>query len=931
MGKRPRLYLIDGHALAYRTYYALTRASDGSRWMTKSGEPTAGTYGFVSVLLRVIEQDAPDYLAVSFDTGRTFRDDLYQDYKATREKMPDDLQPQIERIRQVVRAFRIPVLEADGFEADDVLGTIARQAEAAGADVVILTGDRDLLQLATPHIHVLLAGQKLSEAVEYGPQEVSAKYGLSPSQLVDLKALIGDTSDNIPGVRGIGEKTAVALLQEHSTLDAIYNHLDDVAPRFRAKLEEGRETAYLSRDLGRIVTDVPIEFDLEACRLQGYDREAVAEHFRQLEFRSLLTRLQASLPAQPESRARQQLPLFAASTSPAPQPGAACCVVNSVEDLASLARQLQAARLLSVDTETTSTDPMSASLVGISLATEAGSGIYLPIGHSPTWAGAAQLELTQVAEALGPALSSPNLAKVGHNLKYDLLVLGRHGLPLSPLSFDTMLAEWLCDPASRNLGLKSLAWVRLGREMTEIESLIGSGKNQRSMSDVPIDQVAPYAAADAEVCLALQPLLEAELEAKGQGELFRQMEMPLVSVLADMERAGIRLDVGFLGTLSQQLAIRLAELEAEVYGQVGHEFNLNSTQQLSQVLFGELGLEPPDRTRKTAAGRYSTAAAVLDALRHKHPAVDLILEHREISKLKSTYTDALPARLLPSTGRVHTSYSQTGSVTGRLASSDPNLQNIPIRTDLGRQIRNAFIAEDGQLLLSVDYSQIELRIVAHMARDEAMIQAFLEDQDIHAATAAAVFGGNPSSISPEQRRHAKAVNFGLIYGMSAYGLARSTDMTLGEAENFVKVYFQRFPGVRAFLDHTRQLAAERGYVETLFGRRRYFPQLAPTASGLPEVNRARAEREAINAPIQGTAADVIKIAMIRLPPALAQAGLQARMLLQVHDELVLEVEEHAVGPTVTLVKSVMESAASLQVPLKTDAKVGRSWTDMQPV
>ena len=929
MAKRPRLFLIDGHALAYRTYFALTRASDGSRWMTKSGEPTAGTYGFVSVLLRVIEQDTPDFLAVSFDTGRTFRDDLYQEYKATREKMPDDLRPQIERIRQIVQAFRIPVLEAEGFEADDVLGTVARRAEDEGVDVVILTGDRDLLQLATRHIHVLLSGQKLSEAIEYGPEEVSARYGLSPKQLVDLKALIGDTSDNIPGVRGIGEKTAVALLQEHKSLDAIYRDLDQVAPRFRVKLEEGRENAYLSRDLGRIVTDVPIEFDLQECRLQGYDRDAVAEHFRQLEFRSLLARLQLSPASQPEVAGKQQLPLFVSSAPAAEPSGTPCWVVNTAEDLGRLARQLADARLLSVDTETTSTDPMAASLVGISLATEPDGGIYLPIGHSPAWAGAAQLELADVVEALGPAMASARLPKIGHNLKYDLIVLERHGLPLSPLSFDTMLAEWLCDPASRNLGLKSLAWVRLGREMTEIEALIGSGKNQRSMRDVPIDQVAPYAAADAEVCLALHSLLEAELREKGQESLFREMEMPLVGVLAGMEQAGIRLDVGFLSTLSQQLAVRLAELEADVYNQVGHEFNLNSTQQLSQVLFTELGLEPPDRTRKTAAGRYSTAASVLDELRHKHPVVDLILEQREIAKLKSTYTDALPGRVLPATGRVHTSYSQTGSVTGRLASSDPNLQNIPIRTELGRQIRNAFIAEEGWLLLSVDYSQIELRIVAHMAHDQAMIQAFLDDQDIHAATAAAVFGGEPGRITPEQRRHAKAVNFGLIYGMSAFGLSRSTDMTLAEAENFVKIYFQRFPGVRTYLDHTRRLAAEQGYVETLFGRRRYFPQLAPTASGIPEVNRARAEREAINAPIQGTAADVIKIAMIRLPSALAEAGLQARMLLQVHDELVFEVPQAEIGQTVAVVKSVMESAASLQVPLKTDAKVGRSWTDMQ--
>ncbi|MCJ7512107.1 MAG: DNA polymerase I [Anaerolineales bacterium] len=930
MGKRPRLYLIDGHALAYRTYYALTRASDGSRWMTKSGEPTAGTYGFVSVLLRVIEQDAPDYLAVSFDTGRTFRDDMYPDYKATREKMPDDLQPQIERIRQLVQAFRIPVLEAEGFEADDVLGTVARLAADLGAQVVILTGDRDLLQLASPNIHILLAGQKLSEAVDYGPEEVSARYGLAPSQLVDLKALIGDSSDNIPGVRGIGEKTAVALLQEHRTLDAIYDHLEQVAPRFRTKLEEGRESAYLSRGLGTIVTDVPIAFDLQACRLQGYDREAVSELFRQLEFRTLLTRLQAAAEEPGLLPGRQQLPLFISPGAQPAQAGPTTWIVNTSEDLARLARQLGSASVLAIDTETTSTDPMAAALVGISLATEAGAGIYLPVGHSPAWAGGAQLDLAQVVDGLRSALAAPHLPKVGHNLKYDYIVLARHGLPVAPLAFDTMLAEWLCDPASRNLGLKSLAWVRLGRDMTEIETLIGSGKNQRSMADVPIDQVAPYAAADAEICLALLPQLEAEMKEKGQAELFRQMEMPLVSVLAEMEMAGIRLDVGFLGTLSQQLAVRLAELEGQVYNQVGHEFNINSTQQLSQVLFVELGLEPPDRTRKTAAGRYSTAASVLDELRHKHRVVDLILEHREISKLKSTYTDALPARVLPATGRVHTSYSQTGSVTGRLASSDPNLQNIPIRTELGRQIRNAFIAEDGQALLSVDYSQIELRIVAHMARDQAMIQAFLDDQDIHAATAAAVFGGDPATIAPDLRRHAKAVNFGLIYGMSAYGLSRSTDMTLAEAETFVKVYFQRFPGVRAYLEHTRRLAAEQGFVETLFGRRRYFPQLAPTASGVPEVNRARAEREAINAPIQGTAADVIKIAMMRLPAALAKAGLHAHMLLQVHDELVFEVPLDEVGDTVSCVQAVMEAAVSLEVPLKTDAKVGRTWADMQP-
>jgi DNA polymerase-1 len=923
MAERPRLYLIDGHALAYRTYYALTRASDGSRWVTKSGEPTAGTYGFVSVLLRLIEQETPEYLAVSFDTGRTFRDDLYEDYKATREKMPDDLQPQIDRIRQLVQAFNIPVLEAEGYEADDVLGTAARLASGQDVDVIILTGDRDLLQLATESIHILLSGQKLSEAAEFGPLQVAEKYGVTPDQLVDLKALVGDASDNIPGVRGIGEKTATALLQQFGSLDEIYTQMEQVPPRFRTKLDEGREAAYLSRTLGKIVNDAPIVFELEACRLKPYDRELVADLFRELEFRSLLSRLE---PA--ETPASGQMALFASGDAAAPPSDLSTWVVQTPQDLARLADQLASATVISFDTETTSTDAVTAALVGISLAIEPDRGIYIPVGHRLDMAQGTQVELSAALQALRPAMTNPAIAKVGHNLKYDYTVLARYGLAPEPLAFDTMLAEWLCDPASRNLGLKSLAWVRLGREMTEIDSLIGSGRNQRSMAEVPIPQVAAYAGADAAVTLQLMPQLQAELDEKNQGALFRDLEMPLVRVLAEMEMAGVRLDTGFLHTLSDQLAGRLEQLEKEIFELAGRPFNINSTQQLSQVLFDELGLEPPDRTRKTASGRYSTAASVLEELRSEHRIVAIILEHREISKLRSTYADALPQRVTAATGRVHTSYSQTGSVTGRLASSDPNLQNIPIRTELGRQIRNAFIADEGCLLLSVDYSQIELRIVAHMADDQAMIQAFLDDQDIHAATAAAVFGADPASVSAEERRRAKAVNFGLIYGMSAFGLSRSTDMTLAEAETFVKVYFERFPGVRRYLERTRRLASEQGYVETLFGRRRYFPQLAPEAGGVPEVNRARAEREAINAPIQGTAADIIKRAMIALPAALRGAGLRGRMLLQVHDELVLEVPQPELAAAIPLVKQVMEGAADLKVPLKTDAKVGLTWADM---
>jgi DNA polymerase-1 len=929
MPSKPRLYLIDGHALAYRAYYALTATSDGSRWITKTGEPTAGVYGFTSVLLRLLEQEAPEYIAVSFDTGRTFRDDIFPEYKATREKTPEDLIPQFDRIREVVRAFGIPILEAEGFEADDVLGTVAGRVAETGVHVTIITGDRDLLQLADKSVTIRLAGQKLSEAVDFGPREVEEKYGIKVSQFVDYKALIGDTSDNIPGVRGIGEKSAVSLLQEFGTLDRIFGHLEQVPTRYRNKLETAQDIAYLSRDLAMIVRDVPVEFDLESCRRdQGYDRDRVAALFRDLEFRSLLDRL----PAGGEAGSAQQMQLFGSGMQSVHSAVVQeAHVVDSSQALEDLAGRLADAAQIAFDVETTGTDPMRAELVGISLAVEAGEGFYIPVGHHPATAGSPQLELERVVQALVKPLTNPAIPKVGHNVKYDAIVLARLGLMPFPLKFDTMLAEWLCDPGSRNLGLKSLAWVRLGVEMTNIQELIGTGRNQLTMAQVPIAEVAPYAVADAQICLALMPLLKDELASKKQLDLFNDLEMPLVAVLAQMEIAGVRLDTQFLNSLSRELAHRLQEIEDRIFKKVGHSFNINSTQQLSAVLFDELGLRPPDGARRTSSGHYSTAADVLEGLRESNPVVEQILEQREISKLKSTYTDALPGQVNPDTHRVHTSYSQTGSVTGRLASSDPNLQNIPIRTDLGRQIRRAFIAAPGHVLLSVDYSQIELRIVAHVANDRAMIQAFKEDQDIHATTAAAVFGVPVGAVSAEMRRRAKAVNFGLIYGMSPFGLTRSTDLTLAEAEKFVEAYFDRFPGVRVYLDETRRLAAEQGYVETLLGRRRYFPQLEHGATAVSAVARARAEREAINSPIQGTAADIIKLAMLHLPGALAKAGLAGRMLLQVHDELVLECPEDELGPTSKVVQRVMREAYKLKAPLKTDAKYGANWEMMAPV
>lgn len=923
MTDRPVLFLIDGHALAYRTYFALTGAGGGDRWITKSGEPTAGTYGFTSVLLRLLEQEAPQYLAVSFDTGRTFRDDLYEDYKATREKMPDDLRLQIDRIREVCQAFGIPLLEAEGYEADDVLGTVAHLASEKGAHVVILTGDKDLLQLADDHVTIRLAGQKLSEAIDYGPQEVTERMGLPPSKIVDFKAVVGDSSDNIPGVSGVGEKTAVKLLNKYGDLDMIYEHLEDVPTRFRNKLEEQRDQAYLSRQLAAIHTAVPIAFDLEACRAQSYDRDSVLEIFRELEFRTLMDRLPGA-----DGSNGGQLALFTSASSDSAAGDLETVIVQNHDQLEDLANELSGAESIAFDVETTGTDPMACKLVGIALAVSPDTGYYIPVGHTRDDQGG-QLDLETVLDALREPLTDPAIPKVGHNLKYDFTVLARYGLRVRPLAFDTMLAEWLSDPASRNLGLKNLVFVRLGMEMTDISELIGTGRKQITMADVPVAEAAPYAAADAAYTLGLYRALRGEIEEKGLMGLFEELEMPLVEVLANMEMAGISIDAEYLTQFSNQLNERLEQAESQAFSEVGEEFNLNSPQQLSRVLFEVLGLEPPDRTRKTATGYYSTAAEVLEQLRHVHPVVDLVLEHREVSKLKSTYADALRDQINKQTGRVHTSYNQAGSVTGRLASSEPNLQNIPIRTELGRQIRRAFVAQPDHLLLAVDYSQIELRIVAHLSDDEAMLEAFRQDQDIHATTAAAVFGVQLTEVSSDMRRHAKAVNFGLIYGMSPYGLTRTTDLTLAEAEDFVNAYFERFPGVKGYLELTRSSVRDLGYVETILGRRRYFPQLKKGGPPVSEIARSRALREAINAPIQGSAADIIKVAMLRLPAALREQDLAAQMLLQVHDELLFDVPRNEIEPTIELVKRIMSDAHELKIPLKTDAQVGPNWYEME--
>jgi DNA polymerase-1 len=928
------VYLIDGHALAYRTYYALTGAGAGtSRWVTTAGEPTAGIFGFTSVLLRLLEQERPDYMAVAFDRGRTFRDDLYPAYKGTREKMPDDLRPQIDRIRELVDAFGIPRLEVDGYEADDVLGSVAKKIALDGMGVKIITGDKDLLQLVDKRIIVSLPGKQLADSKDYLPHDVFDFLGVRPEQVVDYKAMIGDKSDNIPGIAGIGEKTAATLLEKYKTLEGIYQHLDELKPAQKQKFQDGKANGELSQKLSRIVTDLDIEFDVQKARTNDFNPGAVEEMFRQLEFRSLMKRLYTVielLGVQHETSKGAQLGLFPVegeSLLPEPGIGVEPVIVDTPRSLADLADKLGNAEQISFDLETTSTSHMRSEIVGISISIEPGKGYYIPIGHSPNLGR--QLPLPEIIQALRPSFTDPKIPKVGHNLSFDFVVLVRHGLVTTPLGFDSMIAEWVGDSSSRNLGLKGLVWTRLSQQMIEIEDLLGKGRKQITMAQVPIGRAGTYAVADAEVVLRLKPILEKRILEEKADRLFNEIEMPLVPVLASMEMKGISLDTDFLHEMAQELDRDLSHIAQQVYQQVGEEFNLNSPQQLSHALFDRLKVPPPDgMRRKTSSGAMSTAADILEALRDVHPVVNWILDYRELSKLKSTYVDALPLEVNPQTGRVHTSYNQSGTVTGRIASSEPNLQNIPIRTELGRKVRRAFIASPGNVLLGVDYSQVELRIVAHIANDEALLQAFRDGQDIHATTAASILGIPLAQVTNEQRRNAKAVNFGLIYGMSPFGLSRGTDLTLAEAENFVKAYFTQFPGVRAYIDNTKEFAKKYGYVETLLGRRRYFPGLK---DGTNYILRSRMERECINSPIQGTAADIMKVAMLKVAAALPKAGLKGQMLLQVHDELVLEIPEGELDRSAKIVSDEMSSAYQLKVPLQTEVKVGKNWGQMQVI
>ena len=894
-----RLFLIDGSALAYRSYFAFAR----NRLINSKGEDTSVPYGFVNSLLKLFREYEPEYIVVVFDTGRpTFRHEKFPEYKATRQKMPEDMAISLPRIYQILEAMNIPVLEVEGYEADDVIGTLAKKAAQEGFEAVIVAGDKDFLQLVGPNIKVLRPTRTgKEERMEWVDEKgVEERLGVPPERVLDLLALTGDTSDNVPGVPGVGEKTARALVRSYGDLEAVLAHSDAVArDKVRENLKRFADQARLSKELVTIRTDVPIEealgrpLSLEEFRFRGFNRPALQEIFKELEFQRFLREITVEEAVQ-EVRTR----------------------VAKAEDLEDIARRAKAQGFLSVDVETTSTDPMKAGIVGISLSLSPGEAFYVPIGHilgpNVPW--------ERVVEALGPVLEDEKVEKYGQNVKYDMIVLSRHGVEPKGFSFDTMIASYLLNPSGRQHNLDVLSLTYLGRKMVPITDLIGSGKKQRSFAEVPVEQAAKYSGEDAEVVLRLKGILERELEAKALMPLFREVEMPLVEVLRDMEMHGVKVDGEYLRTMSLQVEAELKKLEDEIYHIAGERFNINSTQQLGHILFEKLKL-PVIRRTKTG---YSTDVAVLEALAGEHELPRKILEYRQLAKLKSTYIDALPKLIHPETGRIHTSFNQTVTATGRLSSSDPNLQNIPIRTELGRRIRQAFIAPDeNHLLLDVDYSQIELRILAHLSEDENLIKAFREDGDIHTRTACAMFGVPPEFVTPELRRRAKTINFGIIYGMSPFGLAEQLGISRHEAKTLIDQYFQQYPGVKTYIKRTLEDARRKGYVTTLLGRRRYLPEINSSNRQMREF----AERTAINTPVQGTAADLIKVAMVRVWRKLREGGYRTKMILQVHDELVFEVPKDELEEVKNLVVGQMEGALKLKVPIKVDVGVGTNWLE----
>ena len=908
--REPLLMIMDGHAMVHRSF----RAISTQRHLTvnATGEDVTGVYGFANVFLRALNEWNPAYCAIAFDlSAPTFRHKQFPEYKGQRESTPEELRPQFGRVKQLMKSFGVPVFELEGWEADDVIGTLAAQAEKIGMDSVILTGDRDTFQLISPRVRVDLASS-IQDRKVYDEEALMERYsGLTAAQQTDFKALLGDSSDNIPGVPKVGEKTAIALLNEYHNLEGIYEHLEEVKrPSVKSSLEEFKDRAFFNRGLMTIDCDSPVELDLENAKFGNFDRNAVVQFMTELEFFTIITRV-------PEPDGSETSAATGNALAAAPTEAVDYTVVQTKEQLEQMLATLYEAGQFSFDTETTGLDAVQAGLVGLSFSTAPTVAWYVPVGHQE----GEQLPMEEVLAAVRPLFESPDISKCAHNSNYDMTILASHGIDCQGVDFDTMVAAHLLSRGQ--LGLKNLALDVLGQEMTPINKLIGTGKKQITFDQVDIETAAPYAAADADMTARLRLAFEEPVMREGLSSLMTDMEMPLVPVLVTMQRHGIMLDSAGLREMSEDLREQMFQTEEELYKSIGHTVNINSPQQLSDLLFNEIGLP---KTKRTKTG-YSTDANSLEGLKGLHPVVDQILEYRQVSKLKSTYVDALPEMVNPDTGRVHTSYNQTGSATGRMSSSDPNLQNIPIRTEMGRQVRKAFMAEGAPdwLLFSADYSQIELRVLAHMSQDPGLLEAFRRGEDIHSSTASLMFDVPLNDVVADQRRIAKVLNFGVIYGLSAHGISQQTGFSREEGASFIEAYFAKYPGISDYLEQVKVKARAEQYVETLLGRRRYLPDI-----NSPNFNvRGGAERMAINMPIQGTAADIMKLAMIRVQKRLDDEGMKTKMLLQVHDELVLETPKEEMDALKDLVFDEMPAAMDLDVTLKVDTKWGLTWGDME--
>lgn len=902
MSDRKKLYLMDGTQFAYRAFYAfINRPLRNSRGMN-----TSAPYGMMLSILKIIDDMKPDAFAVAFDVGKPKeRLELYPEYKSTREKMPDELRESLPYIKKLVEAMNIPTLEKDGVEADDLMGTIAKRAEKKDWDVVLVTGDKDFLQLVDEHISVLSPSRGAIPTEWYTAEDADRKFDVGPDKIVDLLALMGDSSDNVPGVKGVGKKTAAKLLSEYEGLDEVYKHLEDIGGATAKKLEKDKEKAYLSRKLVTIDTDVDFEFDWENAPVSEPIYEELIPLLEELEFTSLLDRFHQEWGEKGGERVGELSIEY--------------MLVDDDEKLEELIEKLKEADRFSIDTEATSQHPMKADLVGISLCIEEETAYYIPLAHRKEGEllnDDLNLPFDETLKKLRPVFEDDKIGKVGQNLKYDYVVLKRAGIELRGIDGDTMLADYLLAPGAYEHGLDVLSLKHLGHRMQSYKELVCDGNKEYCISEIEPLRVARYAGEDAEIVLRLANFLEGQLEEKDLAELYRTVEVPLVHVLAEMQIAGVRLNTDFLHELSEKLKSELGSLEEEIFKEAGEEFNVGSPKQLSEILFDKLGL-PVQKKTKTG---YSTDAEVLETLSTMHALPKLVIKYRELSKLIGTYLDSLPELVNPVTGRIHPTFQQAVTSTGRLSCKDPNLQNIPVRGEIGREIRKAFIPAEGNVLMSADYSQIELRMMAHISGDENLKRAFNEGRDIHADTASRIFGVDIDSVTPDQRRMAKVINFGVIYGMTPWGVSARLDIDFNEAKKFVDAYFDRYPGVAEYMDKAPEEAKKKGYVETILGRRRYFGDLK-RSSGM----KSFVKRAAINTPIQGSAADLIKIAMLRIFDRLVDEGFSSRMILTVHDELVFDTPESEIDKLQGMVQEVMISAMELAVPLVVDIGTGEDW------